>query len=141
MHYSRKSASASLLSSYGRASTTSYREPESRRDFFRSRSSEARSHQRVTENNRNASTANRSSASAMSSATSNNERLVSILNHCFDDIEKFVMRLSHVQITRGKKRKSKKNSSGPPIPKDEEYLDILAKFKLSFNLLALLKVT
>ncbi|XP_013406979.1 epidermal growth factor receptor kinase substrate 8 isoform X6 [Lingula anatina] len=81
------------------------------------------------------------------------ERDVQLLNHCFDDIEKFVARLqfaaeAYKELSRRQKNrgKSKKKVMGegmltmrarPPPPQD--FIDIFAKFKLSFNLLAKLK--
>lgn len=80
------------------------------------------------------------------------ERDVNILNHCFDDIEKFIARLQHAaaasrEIERRRREtdmRKKENVDGlmtlhtrPPVEKD--FLDILAKFKLSFNLLSKLK--
>lgn len=105
---------------------------------------------------------------------STNESYVSVLNHCFDDIEKFITRLQ--QAVAGQtalrdiqsKRKSSKRSGnrttsndssqpmpgvGPSIsaselamlnakargPTEDDYFEILSKFKLAFNLLAKLK--
>lgn len=85
------------------------------------------------------------------------ERDVAVLNHCFDDIEKFISRLQHAaaaarelerrQANRSKTSSKKKSSmpgdglltmrTKPPYVK--EFIDIFAKFKLSFNLLAKLK--
>lgn len=80
------------------------------------------------------------------------ERDVTVLNHCFDDIEKFIARLQHAAAAsrelerRRKNRKSKKKDPGEGLltlrtrpPHEKEFIDIFAKFKLSFNLLAKLK--
>lgn len=80
------------------------------------------------------------------------ERDVTVLNHCFDDIEKFIARLQHAAAAtrelerRRKTRKSKKSDNGDGMltmrtkpPSEKEFFDIFQKFKLSFNLLAKLK--
>lgn len=80
------------------------------------------------------------------------ERDVTILNHCFDDIEKFIARLQHAAAAsrelerRRRSRKSKKKDLGDGMltmrakpPPEMEFIDIFQKFKLSFNLLAKLK--
>lgn len=80
------------------------------------------------------------------------ERDVTVLNHCFDDIEKFIARLQHAAAAsrelerRRRNRKSKKKDPGEGLltlrtrpPHEKEFIDILSKFKLSFNLLAKLK--
>ncbi|CAH0562667.1 unnamed protein product [Brassicogethes aeneus] len=80
------------------------------------------------------------------------ERDVTVLNHCFDDIEKFIARLQHAAAAarelerRRKSRKSKKRDMGDGMltmrtkpPPEKEFIDIFQKFKLSFNLLAKLK--
>ncbi|KFM63697.1 Epidermal growth factor receptor kinase substrate 8, partial [Stegodyphus mimosarum] len=80
------------------------------------------------------------------------ERDVAILNHCFDDIERFIARLQHAAAAfkelerRQKSRKNKKKDMGDGMlsirakpPLEREFVDILQKFKLSFNLLAKLK--
>lgn len=80
------------------------------------------------------------------------ERDVTVLNHCFDDIEKFIARLQHAAAAsrelerRQHSRKSKKKNLGEGLltlrtkpPYEKEFVDIFAKFKLSFNLLAKLK--
>ncbi|XP_023318234.1 epidermal growth factor receptor kinase substrate 8-like isoform X4 [Trichogramma pretiosum] len=80
------------------------------------------------------------------------ERDVTILNHCFDDIEKFIARLQHAAAAsrelerRRRNRKSKKRNPGDGMltmrakpPPELEFVDIFQKFKLSFNLLAKLK--
>lgn len=83
------------------------------------------------------------------------EKDVQLLNHCFDDIEKFVSRLqkaaeSYKELERMKKEKSHKGKKArqeleekleltAQPPKGQDYTDIFQKFKLSFNLLAKLK--
>ncbi|KAL8574358.1 hypothetical protein ACOMHN_057350 [Nucella lapillus] len=82
------------------------------------------------------------------------ERDVQLLNHCFDDIEKFVARLqqaaeAYKELERRKRErggKGKKNASGDGMlghrarpPPAQDFVDIFQKFKLSFNLLAKLK--
>jgi len=80
------------------------------------------------------------------------ERDVTVLNHCFDDIEKFIARLQHAAAAsrelerRRRSRPSKKKDPGEGLltlrtrpPNEKEFIDIFAKFKLSFNLLAKLK--
>ncbi|BFZ05083.1 hypothetical protein BsWGS_08125 [Bradybaena similaris] len=82
------------------------------------------------------------------------ERDVQLLNHCFDDIEKFVARLqqaaeSYKELEKRKRdrgAKNKKRQSGDGMlnararpPPDRDFVDIFQKFKLSFNLLAKLK--
>lgn len=80
------------------------------------------------------------------------ERDVTVLNHCFDDIEKFIARLQHAAAAsrelerRRRNRKSKKKDPGEGLlsmrtrpPTEKEFIDIFSKFKLSFNLLAKLK--
>lgn len=94
---------------------------------------------------------------------STNESYVSVLNHCFDDIEKFITRLQQavagqaalrdIQAKRKSSSKRSGNSSTSPIsaselailnakargPSEDDYFEILSKFKLAFNLLAKLK--
>uniref|UniRef100_A0A1E1X566 Putative epidermal growth factor receptor kinase substrate n=1 Tax=Amblyomma aureolatum TaxID=187763 RepID=A0A1E1X566_9ACAR len=95
----------------------------------------------------------RESNDETSSTTSEKyERDVAILNHCFDDIERFIARLQHAAAAyrelerRRKSRKNKKKDLGDGMlsmrakpPPEREFVDILQKFKLSFNLLAKLK--
>lgn len=77
---------------------------------------------------------------------------VQVLNHCFDDIERFVSRLqasldmARELEKRQKHRKSKKKTIGDgmltmraQLPQPAQFVDIFQKFKLSFNLLARLK--
>ncbi|XP_054281539.1 epidermal growth factor receptor kinase substrate 8-like isoform X2 [Macrosteles quadrilineatus] len=79
-------------------------------------------------------------------------RDVAVLNHCFDDIEKFIARLQHAAAAsrelerRKRNRKSKRKDMGDGMltmrakpPPESEFIDIFQKFKLSFNLLAKLK--
>jgi len=80
------------------------------------------------------------------------ERYIQLLNHCFDDIEKFAMKMKdaadafHQLEERSKAKKKKKGGNGngmltmrakPPPP--QAFIDIFVKFKLTFNLLAILK--
>jgi len=80
------------------------------------------------------------------------ERDVTVLNHCFDDIEKFIARLQHAAAAsrelerRRRSRKSKKKDMGDGMltmrakpPPALEFIEIFQKFKLSFILLAKLK--
>lgn len=89
---------------------------------------------------------------ASSTSSEKYERDVTVLNHCFDDIEKFIARLQHAAAAsrelerRRRNRKSKKKDPGEGLltlrtkpPHEKEFIDIFAKFKLSFNLLAKLK--
>ncbi|XP_031641238.1 epidermal growth factor receptor kinase substrate 8-like protein 2 [Contarinia nasturtii] len=89
---------------------------------------------------------------ASSTSSEKYERDVVVLNHCFDDIEKFIARLQHAAAAsrelerRRRNRKSKKKDPGEGLltlrtkpPHEKEFIDIFAKFKLSFNLLAKLK--
>ncbi|KAF1756388.1 hypothetical protein GCK72_012841 [Caenorhabditis remanei] len=88
------------------------------------------------------------------------ERDVNTLNRCFDDIERFVARIQSAALAqreieqqnaryRTANRREKKNQQPPDpngilfmraqLPIESEFVDILKKFKLSFNLLAKLK--
>lgn len=76
------------------------------------------------------------------------EREVNVLNHCFDDIEKFIARLQTIaaatQDAQNKRRRSKKmdmpvDETRTRPPHEMEFIDIFAKFKLAFNLLGRLK--
>ena len=75
------------------------------------------------------------------------------MRRCFDDIEKFIARLQHAAAAfrelekRRRSRKSKKKDLGDGMlsmrakpPPEREFVEIFQKFKLSFNLLAKLKV-
>ncbi len=84
---------------------------------------------------------------------------VNMLNHCFDDIERFVARLqSSLEYTRELERRRKERRSPAKkslttgggsgegmlglraqMPSPQQFVDIFQKFKLSFNLLARLK--
>lgn len=96
-----------------------------------------------------------------------NESYVSVLNHCFDDIEKFIIRLQSayaalrdLQAQKKQTRRSSMAQNGasmplPPTPltapelamlsaqargpSADDFYEILSKFKLAFNLLAKLK--
>lgn len=87
-----------------------------------------------------------------SNASDKYDKDVTILNRCFDDIEKFIARLQHSAAAfrelekRRRSRKSKRKDLGDGMlsmrakpPPEREFVDILQKFKLSFNLLAKLK--
>ncbi|KAG7206773.1 hypothetical protein KM043_000689 [Ampulex compressa] len=89
---------------------------------------------------------------ASSTSSEKYERDVTVLNHCFDDIEKFIARLQYAGAAsrelerRRRNRKSKKRNLGDGMltmrakpPPEIEFIDIFQKFKLSFNLLAKLK--
>lgn len=81
------------------------------------------------------------------------ERDVHVLNYCFDDIEKFIARLQHLaSVTKEMERRNRYSSKGmhqnpgdgmmhlrTRPPSESEFMDIFAKFKLSFNLLAKLR--
>lgn len=83
------------------------------------------------------------------------ERDVHVLNYCFDDIEKFIARLHHLasatkEMERRRRYSSRSNGNWAVAgegmlsvrtrpPTESDFLDIFAKFKLSFNLLAKLK--
>ncbi|XP_054162619.1 epidermal growth factor receptor kinase substrate 8-like protein 1 isoform X2 [Oppia nitens] len=83
----------------------------------------------------------------------NNERYVSILNHCFDDIERFIIRLQHaaaalreLQLRNHRRQGKGAAHAGDGLlamrargPNESEFFEILSKFKLAFNLLAKLK--
>ena len=67
---------------------------------------------------------------------------IQVLNHCFEDIERFVVRLQYaVEALRElEQRKNEHNSHGEGLlitrsrpPTDSEFSDILAKHKLAFN--------
>ncbi|GFR05139.1 epidermal growth factor receptor kinase substrate 8-like protein 2 [Trichonephila clavata] len=101
---------------------------------------------------RDASFGRDSNDETSSTSSEKYERDVAILNHCFDDIERFIARLQHAAAAfkelerRQKNRKNKKKDMGDGMlsirakpPSEKEFVDILQKFKLSFNLLAKLK--
>lgn len=93
-----------------------------------------------------------------------------MLNHCFDDIEKFILKLQQAmaasrELQQARRKLSKRGSlsaaeaaasaasAAPALtatelsllsarargPNEEDYFEILSKFKLAFNLLAKLK--
>ncbi|TDH02757.1 hypothetical protein EPR50_G00156090 [Perca flavescens] len=96
-------------------------------------------------------------ASGESNDTSllNAEREVEIMNHCFDDVERFMSRLQQTaeaqsvlnQTKKKKSRKSKKNKDQDDDlltlkacpPSEEEFVDIFQKIKYSLCLLDRLK--
>lgn len=77
------------------------------------------------------------------------KQLTEELNKCFDDIESFVRYLESLveytkELERDHRRKEKKSTTGlkhmiEKIPDDRHFIDILQKFKYSFNLLGELK--
>ncbi|XP_014667431.1 PREDICTED: epidermal growth factor receptor kinase substrate 8-like [Priapulus caudatus] len=82
----------------------------------------------------------------------NTERDVIMLNHCFDDIERFIAKLQQASAAyrelerRRRTRKSKKKGQGDGMlairarpPPEHEFIDVFQKFKLAFILLAKLK--
>jgi len=85
--------------------------------------------------------------------TSQVDSEVQILNHCFDDIERFVTRLQsssehfkevdkqrHKNRTKPATKKTPTNeASKAQMPPPQQFIDIFQKFKLSFLLLARLK--
>ncbi|KAL3982530.1 Phosphotyrosine-binding domain family protein [Acanthocheilonema viteae] len=101
----------------------------------------------------------RDDTSASSDSSESFERDVNTLNRCFDDIERFVARIQSAAIAQReleaqthRQRSHRKHNSRAPIdpqsgilqmraqlPAEFEFVDILQKFKLSFNLLAKLK--
>ncbi|CAF3557772.1 unnamed protein product [Rotaria sp. Silwood1] len=82
-------------------------------------------------------------------ATDYYKRLTEELNKCFDDIELFVRYLEALmeytkELERDHRRKEKKSTTGlkqmvEKVPDDLYFIDILQKFKHSFNLLGELK--
>ncbi|KAJ2946373.1 hypothetical protein O0L34_g12411 [Tuta absoluta] len=80
------------------------------------------------------------------------EQDIAILNRCFDDIEKFIARLQHAAAAskelekRRRSRGPKQKAAGEGMlalrtrpPPERDFVDVLQKFKLSFNLLARLR--
>lgn len=80
------------------------------------------------------------------------EQDIAILNRCFDDIEKFIARLQHAAAAsrelerRRRSRGARRAAAGEGMlalrtrpPPDRDFVDVLQKFKLSFNLLARLR--
>ncbi|XP_050356899.1 epidermal growth factor receptor kinase substrate 8-like isoform X2 [Nymphalis io] len=82
------------------------------------------------------------------------EQDIAILNRCFDDIEKFIARLQHAAAAsrelerRRRSRGGGKRAAGTGEgmlalrtrpPPERDFVDVLQKFKLSFNLLARLR--
>ncbi|KAG7296903.1 hypothetical protein JYU34_019767 [Plutella xylostella] len=82
------------------------------------------------------------------------EQDIAILNRCFDDIEKFIARLQHAAAAsrelerrrraRGGGRRQQATGDGMLAlrtrpPPERDFVDVLQKFKLSFNLLARLR--
>ncbi|CAF1266520.1 unnamed protein product [Rotaria sordida] len=77
------------------------------------------------------------------------KRLTEELNKCFDDIELFVRYLEALmeytkELERDHRRKDKKSATGlkqmvEKLPDDQYFIDVLQKFKHSFNLLGELK--
>ncbi|OWR49099.1 hypothetical protein KGM_200102A, partial [Danaus plexippus plexippus] len=81
------------------------------------------------------------------------EQDIAILNRCFDDIEKFIARLQHAaaasrELERRRRSRGGKRSAGTGEgmlalrtrpPPERDFVDVLQKFKLSFNLLARLR--
>uniref|UniRef100_A0A2A4JLG5 SAM domain-containing protein n=1 Tax=Heliothis virescens TaxID=7102 RepID=A0A2A4JLG5_HELVI len=82
------------------------------------------------------------------------EQDIAILNRCFDDIEKFIARLQHAAAAQReleRRRRSRGRRTGGAgagegmlalrtrPPPERDFVDVLQKFKLSFNLLARLR--
>lgn len=84
------------------------------------------------------------------------EQDIAILNRCFDDIEKFIARLQHAaaasrELERRRRGRGAAAGAGGKRagdgmlalrtrpPPEREFVDVLQKFKLSFNLLARLR--
>lgn len=89
----------------------------------------------------------------MNSISANNQQFdIDLLNHCIIDIEKFVTRL-HTTVIAGQELERRQQNRGQndtsygegllrsrsQRPLETEFLEILAKFKLAFNLIAKLK--
>ncbi|KAF7664504.1 hypothetical protein LDENG_00175070 [Lucifuga dentata] len=87
--------------------------------------------------------------------TINAEREVEILNHCFDDVERFMMRLqqtAEAQVILNQRKKKKRSKKGKKEnqeddllalkaspPSEEEFVDLFQKIKYSLSLLDRLK--
>ncbi|XP_062387840.1 epidermal growth factor receptor kinase substrate 8-like protein 1a isoform X2 [Sardina pilchardus] len=101
---------------------------------------------------------NGAQAKKISPPTVNAEREVELLNHCFDDVERFMGRLQQAaearsvleQRSKNKKksrRKSKKEKDDDLLtqkaapPEEEEFVDIFQKVKYSLSLLDRLKAS
>ncbi|KAJ8707561.1 hypothetical protein PYW08_010813 [Mythimna loreyi] len=83
------------------------------------------------------------------------EQDIAILNRCFDDIEKFIARLQHAaaaqrELERRRRSRGARRPAGAGAgegmlalrtrpPPERDFVDVLQKFKLSFNLLARLR--
>lgn len=86
------------------------------------------------------------------------EQDIAILNRCFDDIEKFIARLQHAaaaqrELERRRRSRGGRRGTGSGganagegmlalrtrPPPERDFVDVLQKFKLSFNLLARLR--
>lgn len=89
----------------------------------------------------------------MNTISANNQQFdIDLLNHCIVDIEKFVSRLHNTTVASQEleARRQNRGQNGATYgegllrtrsqrPVETEFLDILAKFKLAFNLIAKLK--
>ncbi|XP_073350213.1 epidermal growth factor receptor kinase substrate 8-like protein 1a [Pagrus major] len=98
---------------------------------------------------------NGDSAESKHASLLNAAREVEILNHCFDDVERFMSRLQQtaeaqsILNQRGKKKRSRKSKKGNQDddlltmkacpPSEEEFVDIFQKIKYSLSLLDRLK--
>lgn len=79
------------------------------------------------------------------------EQDIAILNRCFDDIEKFIARLQHAAAASRELERRRRGGRGARRagdgmlalrtrpPPERDFVDVLQKFKLSFNLLARLR--
>ncbi|XP_066158274.1 epidermal growth factor receptor kinase substrate 8-like [Euwallacea fornicatus] len=112
----------------------------------------SRDHNRDYFNQRSDSELTEINDDASSTTSEKYERDVTILNHCFDDIEKFIARLQHSAAahkeleSKRRNRRNRRRDMGDGMltmrakpPPEKEFIDIFQKFKLSFNLLAKLK--
>ncbi|KAL2100873.1 hypothetical protein ACEWY4_002634 [Coilia grayii] len=101
-------------------------------------------------------TVNGSPAKPIVAPTINAEREVELLNHCFDDVERFMGRLQQAAEARSvleqrskksRRRKSKKEKDDDLLtqkatpPSEEEFVDIFQKVKYSLSLLDRLKTS